>query len=276
MKDMEWYRIEPFWESKVSLCVLISCMNQTDRSIIAKTNIQTDVVVINQCNLNKIEEFTFRNSSNNLCRAKIISTTERGLSRSRNMALLNSYGDLCLLCDDDERLVDDYENIITSAFDRHRNTDIIAFSLKHPTRRYPNQSMSIGMFRSASIGSVQLVIKKSHKLEMVKFCEKMGSGTGNGAGEENKYLVDCLKLGAQIQYVPNLIAEVQQTNSQWFHGYDRKYWINFGWTSKMIFGYFWGSIYLVYRAIFRNHKVDKLNSSLSILGWTIKGYLLKR
>ena len=65
--------------------VLISCMHQKDAGIIRRSNIQSDVVVINQCNENRREDFTFRNRKGEECKAIVIYTTERGLSRSRNM-----------------------------------------------------------------------------------------------------------------------------------------------------------------------------------------------
>ena len=86
--------------------VLISCMHQKDASIIQRTNIQSDVLIVNQCNENREERFDFKNKKGELCIARMIYTAERGLSRSRNMALRNAKGDICLICDDDEILED--------------------------------------------------------------------------------------------------------------------------------------------------------------------------
>ena len=41
--------------------VLISCMHQTDASIITRTNVQSDVLVINQCDKDEVEEYSFLN-----------------------------------------------------------------------------------------------------------------------------------------------------------------------------------------------------------------------
>lgn len=40
--------------------VLISCMHQKDASIIQRTNIQSDVLIVNQCNENREERFDFK------------------------------------------------------------------------------------------------------------------------------------------------------------------------------------------------------------------------
>lgn len=70
--------------------VLLSCMHQKSHSIIARAHIQTDAVIINQCHTDSIEEFFFKNLKGVNCRVVFISTTQRGLSNSRNMAIINA------------------------------------------------------------------------------------------------------------------------------------------------------------------------------------------
>ena len=69
----------------MTLEVLISCMHQKNTDIIQKSNIQSDVVIVNQCDINKTENITFQNHQHEECKARIIHTTERGLSKSRNL-----------------------------------------------------------------------------------------------------------------------------------------------------------------------------------------------
>ena len=104
--------------------VLISCMHQKDASIVARTNVQSDVLVVNQCDRDGYDEFTFINKSGKSCLARIIHTTERGLSKSRNMALKNAKGDVCLICDDDEVMEDDYVEKIVVAFEKYQKEQI--------------------------------------------------------------------------------------------------------------------------------------------------------
>ena len=63
--------------------VLISCMYQTDTSIIERTGIESDVLVVNQCDRDGEEAFDFTNKNGEICHARILHTTEQGLSRSR-------------------------------------------------------------------------------------------------------------------------------------------------------------------------------------------------
>lgn len=254
--------------------VLISCMHQKDASIIKRTNIQSDVLVINQCDENREEAFDFTNKAGKICRARIIYTTERGLSKSRNMAIRNATGDICLICDDDEVMEDDYVDKLVNAFECYVNYDIIAFKVAINNQIFPQKSYSVSYFQTARISSYQIAFKRNN-IDVV-FCEKMGSGTGNGGGEENKFLIDNLKRRHKIRYVPELIAMVIPVNSQWFHGYNKKYWINRGWTARMIYGWFWGYVYLWYCVLCRNWKVDKTNSCFQTMIWMHVGFVSKR
>lgn len=255
--------------------VLISAMHQKDFSLMEKTNIQSDAVVINQCDRNSIDRFSFPNKFGNECKIIYINTTERGLSKSRNMAIENASADICLICDDDEILEDGYYDILKKAFEEFSD-DVIAFKLNHPTRKFKNKTYKIGFFKAATIGSWQLAFRlKSVKDARIRFNEKMGSGTPNGSGEENKFVMDCRKNGLKVRYVPELIGTLKPDGeSQWFHGYDEKYWVNRGWQSKMIFGRFWGFIYMWY--YFINKKEDTHNKKWDIIKWMSRGFKLRR
>ena len=108
----------------MSVEILMSCMYQKDFSIVEKSNIQSDAIIINQSNVDKIEikEYDFGT-------VKMISTTERGLSRSRNMALKYSKADFCIICDDDEVLTDNYVEMVEEAYNE-TNADVIVFNIK--------------------------------------------------------------------------------------------------------------------------------------------------
>lgn len=256
--------------------VLISCMFQDVRALIVRENIQSDVLVINQCNEDRKEEYSFVNKKREICTARIIHTTERGLSRSRNMAMRNARGEICLFCDDDEVYEDDYVEKIIIAFHNNPRYDIITFRLRHPQRIFPNKSYRIRHFQSGRIGSYQIGFRNIPAVTSIHFCEKMGSGTGHGGGEENKFIVDNLRHGAKVRYEPLLIASVAQTESQWFHGYNKQYWINRGWSSKMVYGYLIGYIFVWYTLIMRCQKLDNNNHWYNHFLWLHQGFLRKR
>ena len=84
--------------------VLASVMNQSDHNILERMNIQTDAIIINQCDQTQFEELEYQNR-----RIRFLSFAERGVGLSRNNALLRSDGDILLFADDDVVYEDGYE-----------------------------------------------------------------------------------------------------------------------------------------------------------------------
>ncbi len=89
-------------------------MHQTDFSIIEKSNISTDAVIVNQCNCDSYDEVKKNNQQ-----IKMVSVKERGLSKSRNKAIELADHQYCLLCDDDEVFENNYAEIILQGFDKN-------------------------------------------------------------------------------------------------------------------------------------------------------------
>lgn len=219
----------------MKVTVLISCMYQNNKDIIKRTGVQTDVVVVNQCNENKIEEYSFINKAGQKCKVKFICTTERGLSRSRNMAIKNAWGDYCIFADDDETLTEGYEQIILSAFKRNPKADIVAYNYKDQnTRLKNNYKKPIIEEREAPKNHSYSSVALSFKLEQiilkkVWFDPRIGAGSGIiSAGEESVWQALARKNGLKIYQCPEFITTVSQANSTWFNGYDEKYFYDLG------------------------------------------------
>lgn len=233
----------------MTLTLLIACMHEKDTSIIQRSNVQTDVVVVNQCDRDSVEEFDFVNKKGKTCHAKFICTTERGLSRSRNMAIRNAWGDVCLICDDDELFPDDYKDIILKAYEEEPQADVIAFALDrkdHP-KVFSKQKSKLDFKGIGQTSSLQVTFKRQSVLAKgISFDVKMGSGTGNGGGEENMFLHTCRRAGLKMFYHPGVIAIIQETGkSKWFKGFNDQYFRNLGWVTRRIHGVFVGTAYLI-------------------------------
>lgn len=260
--------------------LLIACMYEKDTSILERSNVQSDVVVVNQCNHNSVEEFDFVNKFGRTCHAKYINTTERGLSRSRNMAIRNAWGDVCLICDDDELLHDDYEEIILSAYRENADAGIITFALNrldNPTS-YPVAKKSLGLKGALRTSSQQITFSRCLLRDNeISFDEKMGSGTGNGGGEENRFLLDCRKAGFKMFYYPDIIATIKKGESQWFKGFTDKFFMDRGWAMRRCLGFFAGYAFLWYNAIHHRHNFKKDGLSFfQVLKYLHKGFFEDR
>ena len=131
---------------------LVSTINRTNvdflKSIFVNFDLDDiDILVINQCDKNNIKKAKELKSTE---RIKIISVEERGLSKSRNLALFNSTGDICLIADDDivynpnilERIRSDYQN---------NSFEIITYKSEiggKPNRKLKNYSVLPHNYRS--------------------------------------------------------------------------------------------------------------------------------
>lgn len=217
---------------KMKLEILLSCMHQKDLSLVQKSHISGDVLLINQT-----DEETFFETEKDGQHIRMISTKERGLSRSRNMAIRNAQASICLLSDDDEQFVEAYEKIITEHFDKLPDADIIAFELGNKETRLKPEICQVGRLESLRLCSCQLAFRRESILaKNLAFDPYMGSGSGNGCGEENKFLLDCLKAGLKIYYVPAQIAVLDTQGSEWFFGFDEKFFYQRGATTRYMLG----------------------------------------
>lgn len=236
----------------------MSCMHQKDFSLIEESGITGDVLIINQADQNS-ERSEHRNSQT----VRMITTTERGLSRSRNMAIQNSSGDICLLCDDDELFVEGYEEIVLNAFRSRPDADVIAFNIKNKVTRLSDKMQKLGYLGCLKIASYQIAFRREAILNKeIEFDPFMGAGSGNGGGEENKFLWDCLKKGLHIYYSPSVIAAVLEKESTWFFGFDKNFFYQRGAATRYMMGrlpsIFYGLYYLL-----RKHALYKETISMA-------------
>jgi len=255
-------------------------MHQKNRSIVEKTNIQTDCIVVNQCDTDNVEDYDIKNKKGVLCHIKFISTTERGLSKSRNLALNNCNADICLVCDDDEVLEDDYEFFIKKAYEELPKVSVIALRIKRKDsypQTFPDGITKLGLRTIFKTSSQQITFKREVvNRYSIRFDEKMGSGTGNGGGEETKFLLDLKRRGENIFYYPALISTIYPGVSQWYHGCDEKFLCDKGWAIKRTIGPLGGMAYNIYYSITHRNIFDRGVTVWSAFRAMCKGWSEKR
>lgn len=202
--------------------VLVAAMNQQDYSLLDKMNVQSDVIVGNQCSFNSIEQFEYNGHS-----AIYLNFAERGVGLNRNNALMRATGDICLFADDDMEYADNYIEIVQDAFKQFPGADVIVFNLeeKVPTRYVIKNVEKIGYLNYLRYGTARVAFKlKSVRENGIYFNQCFGGGTEHCHGEDNIFLTDCLKAGLKIYAVPKTIAKLtEERKSTWNSGYDEKY-----------------------------------------------------
>ena len=113
--------------------VLVACMHQKDDSLYKEMNLQTDVILANQCD--EFSYSTYKQDDGNM--VELISTADRGVGKNRNKALMNACGEYLLCSDQDMIYVDGYDKIIENAFESCPKADIIVFNLEYLNRFTP-------------------------------------------------------------------------------------------------------------------------------------------
>ena len=205
-------------------------MHLADEGYIDTLNITSDAVVVNQCDRETVRDFVRERPDGGHRRIKYIETKERGLSKSRNMAISAADADICILCDNDVEYLPDYETRISEGFKRHPDADLIIFYIKRKEKPVPNypRAKRMGYLSVLKIFSPEIAFKKK-SIEGISFDERFGAGSGRYImGEENIFLYDCLKKGLKIYYEPVQIASLRDVESTWFSGYDERFFISRG------------------------------------------------
>jgi len=249
--------------------VLMSVMHATDFSIVEQSNLEKiNTVIINQCDAEKEELVKDKNS-------KMLFTSTRGLSVSRNLAIQYADADVCLLCDDDEVFEDGLYEKVTKAYEAHPDADVIIFKMTNYPTKLGDTARKLGKFELLRVSSWQISFRLSSVKGKIFFDTNLGAGTKNGAGEENKFLLDCKKQGLSIYYVPVAIASVAQNVSTWFSGYDKRFFFNRGKTTRYMLGLALSLFYAAHFLVFK-HKLYKKDCSFwSALKYLVKGIFAK-
>lgn len=202
-------------------------------------NLQTDAVIANQADENSYKETTIEGHS-----VRFITTDSRGLSRNRNIALAHvaQDADILMFSDDDLVFEDNYEEKVIEEFENHPEAQAIKFNI-HDVSTSRHISMArIKKFEKAtrrnmtSSGVVGLAIKANvFQTYNFKFNENYGAGTKNLCGEDTILLMDMLNCRVAFFRSPLDVAGIDQTESSWFEGYNKRYFESAGAVIKAIY-----------------------------------------
>ena len=204
--------------------VLVSTMNQKDFSLYDSMNLNSDAIIINQCDDNSYDHVTIRNND-----VKMYSFAERGVGLSRNSALMRASADIVEFADDDMIFIDGYQEMVKKAFEEHPEADAILFSVHSLNCARPlliiNKFSRVRRIKALKYGCARLAVRREKILyNNVFFSLLFGGGAKYGCGEDTIFLQDCIKAGLKLYKSPVLVANVKQEESSWFSGYTDRYY----------------------------------------------------
>lgn len=210
--------------------VLVACMHQKDDALYREMNLQTDAVLANQCDTYAYQEYEQQDGS----LVRLVSTADRGVGKNRNKALLYAKAEFLLCSDQDMIYVDGYERIVTEAFERQPDADMIAFNLEYlnrftPGRKPGKKFKRIHVWNSMRYGTARIAIRRAAlEKATLSFSHLYGGGAPYSSGEDSLFIREALRKGLKLYYCPVVIAAVKQEESSWFKGYTEKFFVDKG------------------------------------------------
>ena len=222
-------------DKKLRVQVLVAAVNADVPELVRKMNLQTDALIVNQCDHYGYEEFEHAGHG-----IRVFSMAERGVGLSRNTALMRSDGDIILFSDEDIRLEDGYEEKLQKGFGENPDADLLLFNLKvDPSRAtYHNASRHrVHWYNYGRYGIVEAAVRREAILRAnISFSLLFGGGARYSNGEDSLFFHDCLKKGLHIYTDTENIGEEILRESTWFHGYSEKFFFDRG----VLYAYLYG------------------------------------
>lgn len=250
----------------MTLQVLISTMNQTDHSLLERINIQSDAVVVNQCDHSGEDIFYYKDYL-----IKWISMPERGVGLSRNTCLMHSTADIVLFADDDITYQDGYAEAVLAAFENNENADVMCFNIKLQNsskniggHRDNQKSKRLFAFNSMRYGATLIAARRKTLFrERISFSLLFGGGAEFSCGEDSIFVKDCLNAKLKLYAHTYCLGVVDDSQSSWYRGIDDAFFRDRGMLYAMIFPRIKHIIQFYYA--FRLTKLDKRYNQRVIL-----------
>lgn len=241
-----------------SIQILIPTYNKTKEDLSTINNflkIKTNSLFANQ--IDNDDKYFISSDDKTI---SVVCSKSKGVSINRN--ILNKYadGDINVCIDDDCPLVDNYEQIVESFYEKHPDAEAVIFNgvwsthgnkLVHNkktkrVRHYCDISYAGGPGFTFRKG----VIEKYH----LKYNENVGYPNYICAGEDSLFYRDLVKSGARVYRSSEVIFNVvlDQTNSSYYKGINEQYVVTRGCITKAIHPYLF--ILYKWRHIFRFKK----------------------
>ncbi len=215
--------------------MLISGVNVFPEDLLDKMKPECDAVLVNQCDRDGRDEMEWSGHS-----IKVYNRTERGVGRSRNLALANASGDILLFSDEDIRYDAGYAADILKTFAEHPEADLILFNVNvcAERRTYWNESFkpvrwyNCGRYPAYSIAVRKAALDKTG----VMYSELFGGGAKYSNGEDSLFLKQCADRGMKMFASEVVIGEEEPRESTWFNGYTEKFFFDRGVLFAFLYG----------------------------------------
>ncbi|MGN0304918.1 MAG: glycosyltransferase family A protein [Lachnospiraceae bacterium] len=220
-----------------TLETLVSAVGQGVETLAGKMNLQSDAIIINQCEKNEYREYRHRDFL-----IKAYSFAERGVGLSRNNALLRAKADILLFSDEDIVYEEGYSQKVLEAFQKRPQADILLFNMEVEASRATYHTLKehrVRFYNSGRYPTYSFAARREslHRAG-VTFSLLFGGGAPYSNGEDSLFLLDCLKKKLKIYALPINLGREEPRPSTWFEGYTEKFFFDRG----VLYFYLYGSL----------------------------------
>ncbi len=215
--------------------ILASVMNQTPESIVDSMRLESDAVIINQC-----DSLDYQKLIHGGRVIHFYSFPDRGVGRSRNEAILRADSDICLFSDEDIVYEPGYEAAIVKEFEANHDADMILFNVTVEEERrtyHIIQRKKVRWYNCGRYGAVSFAVRRESLIASgVTFSLLFGGGAKYSNGEDSLFLKEFMKKGYKVYTAPVTIAREKAGESTWFAGYDQKFFYDRGVLYHFLYG----------------------------------------
>ena len=219
----------------MSVQLLISCVDKNIPELIKKLQLESPAVIVNQCDEDKEEHVKEAGFP-----VDIYYRNERGVGRSRNLALSKADTDICLFGDEDIVYTKGYEAMIEAEFAAHPEADGIMFQVEvDPSRKtYQNDEYGkVTLWNCGRYPAYSMAFRRTKLHDTgVRFSLLFGGGAPYSNGEDSLFIRQLIKAGMQIYKSPVSIGEEIPRPSTWFTGYHEKFFFDRGVLYHFLYG----------------------------------------
>jgi glycosyltransferase involved in cell wall biosynthesis len=219
--------VKDFLENDIE--ILISTMNQDSLDFLVpmfpfKHFSNFSILIINQTQNEKILTSSYS-------KVRVINSFEKGLTKSRNLALDNAVGRILVIADDDIVYQEGFIAKIMSAYDKFPEAAVINFSVVNSNRdlikKYPSGSkVNLNIFDILNVSSIEMTLnKKNIDISKIRFDESFGLGGAFEMGEEAIFLSDFKKKHQQLIFDSQIIVMHESQTSSEKKNITNKYYI---------------------------------------------------
>lgn len=191
------------------------------------------ILIINQTQENNLLVSDFPS-------VRVINSFEKGLSKSRNLALKNAKGKIVLIADDDVVYKKDFDATIIRAYNQYNNKAAISFCIEKPNgvlfkKYFPLAKMNLSLMELFNVLSVEISLNKSILDKSgVIFDEDFGLGSQFEMAEEAVFLSDIKNTNQQIAFMPNVIAMHPELSSNEKLDFSKRYYVQGAFLARVV------------------------------------------